>query len=97
MKKTELQKMIGTVLPAVGSQVQLSRVYPATEDGAGDVAVATITGLGASRFAFSLGDSRGGFTVEEDGRIFVLPETLPLFDTFIEEIRDMTLVEEVEA
>lgn len=96
MKKSELQALLRTDLPTDGNQVQLSRVYPATEDSAGDVAVATIVGLGADRYAFSLGERRGGFVVVDD-RISVMPENLPLFDTFVEEIRDMTLVEVVEA
>jgi hypothetical protein len=96
MKKPELQALLRTDLPKVGNQVQLSRVYPAIEDSAGDVVVATIVGLGADRYAFSLGERRGGFAVVDE-RISVAPENLPLFDTFVEEIRDMTLVEVVEA
>ena len=96
MKKTELQTLLRASLPAAGNQVELSRVYPATEDNPGDVVVATITGLEKDHYAFSLGDSRGGFMVKDD-LVSVSPENLPLFDTFIEEIRDMTLVEEVEA
>lgn len=90
MKKPELQALLRTDLPKAGNQVQLSRVI------AGDVAVATIVGLGADRYAFSLGGRRGDFAVVDE-RIDVTPENLPLFDTFVEEIRDMTLVEVVEA
>lgn len=97
MKKTEIQKLLKADLPPADAQLQLSRAYPATGDSAGGVAIATITGLGVDRYVFSLGDCRGGFVVDEDGQIFVLPEVQPLFDTFIEEIRDMTLVEVVEA
>lgn len=74
-----------------GFQSTLSRTYSALESGAEKdaVIVATITAVVEDRFLFSLGDRRGAFLLQDDGQVFIEPEDKPLWDTFIEEIRDM--------
>lgn len=90
MNKAELQKLLREELPLPGFQATLSRTYPAAESGADrdEVVTATVTAVGDDRFLFSLGENRGSFLVRS-GEVVVEPEHQPLWETFLEEIRDM--------